>query len=49
MPDDADNADVSEASGCKEVHATVGGCCSAVSVTYSGGILSLVLLPPLHL
>ena len=49
MPDDLDNADVATASICKEVRATVGGGCLAVAVSDSGGILRLVLLPPLHL
>ena len=49
MPDDTYNAVVAASSGCKEVHATIGGVCSAVAVDDSGGILRLFLLPPLHL
>ena len=49
MPDDAYNAAVVEASCCKEVCATVGVGCSKVAFADSGGILRLVLLPPLHL
>ena len=49
IPDDAENSSVSAASGSIEVCAAIGGGCSAVSVSDSGGILRLVRLPPLHL
>ena len=49
LPDDADNAAVAAASGCKEVRATVGDGCSEVAVADSGGILCLVLFLPLNL
>ena len=49
MPDDTYNAAVTASSGCKEARAAFGGGCSEVAVDDSGGILRLVLFPPLHL
>ena len=49
LTDDADNAAVAAASGCKELRATICGGCSAVEVSYSGGISRLFILPLFHL
>ena len=49
LPDGADNSAVAAASVYKKVIATVGGCCSAVALADSGGILSLFFFQPQQL